>query len=208
MPAAANMAIFSQDVFRYTLSKTIVKHVRLPTKKDLGTKVTKSKPIASTLEVLQEMLSEANGLPHLDKGAGIQRTESGYIKPTKTTSAGDVYTIKLQVPSHIEAALRLHERAPKRGWGAAKLNLGAGKERKGQLAKSISMAAAPVRLRTRIPQGKAATRNLPSVILSLNRVHLNLDGEVTFGVKGDEYALALKKLLRARIYTSDRKSVV
>ena len=35
------MEMFPNEVFRHALSKQMIKHVRLPTKKDLGTKVTK-----------------------------------------------------------------------------------------------------------------------------------------------------------------------
>ena len=49
-------------------------------------------------------------------------------------------------------------------------------------AKTATMAAAPVRARLYVPKGKAATRSLPTGTFSMNRVHMDENAEVTFGV--------------------------
>ena len=51
------------EVFSHRLETQLVKHVRPPTRRDLGTKVTKLKPVFTCAPVLEKMLSVARGLP-------------------------------------------------------------------------------------------------------------------------------------------------
>ena len=149
--------------------------------------------------MIEELLSVARGLPPEDENSGLVRlTPGGVVKPTKKTSSGDTTKFKLQDPAHVKAFFSLETKVPKRGLGAVKLNLGAGQERRGLLAKTASMAAAPVRGRAYVPKGKAARRSMPSITLSFNRCHMDENANVTFGVT--TYPPWMKQRLRAELY--------
>ena len=195
------MAEFPLEVFRHRLKAQLVKHVRPPTVRDLGTKVQKLKPIVVPATLLEEMLSTARGLPPADVAAGIVRlTPEGAVKPTQSTASGDTTKFKLQDPEHIKSFFKLEEKQPSRCEGATRLKLSKAQEKRGLLAKTATMAAAPVRGRAYIPKGTAALRSLPSLTLSLNRIHVDENGEVTFGVMVDKYPPWMKQRLRAEIY--------
>ena len=149
----------------------MVKHVRPPTVRDLGTKVRSLKPFTTTAKVVDELLSTAKGLPAEDEASGLVRlTLGGVVKPVKSTASMDTIKIKLQDTAHVKALYRLDERAPTRGMGAARLILPKGKERLGSKGKMVAMAAGPVRIKAAIPKGKAALRRLPMIKMSHNVV--------------------------------------
>lgn len=82
-----DVAMIPQSVFRDQLDKMIVKTIRPPTNRHLGTKMRETKFISITPEVWQEQLSIAKGLPPEDEDAGVLRIqESGVVKPTKTST--------------------------------------------------------------------------------------------------------------------------
>ena len=190
---------FPVEVFRHRLKTQLVKHVRPPTRRDLGTKVLKLKPIVVPSILLHEMLSTARGLPPEDEQSGLIRlTPGGVVQPTRSTATGDTTKIKLQDPDHINSFFKLEEKAPTRGWGATRLHLSKAQQKRGLLAKTASMAAAPVRGRAYIPKGKAANKSLPTLSLSLNRCHMDENADVTFGVT--TYPPWMKQRLRKEIY--------
>ena len=53
-----------------------------------------------------------------------------------------------------------------------------------------------------MPKGKAAQKTFPTLNLSLNRSHVDENGDVTFGVMGDKYPPWFKQRIRAEIYSS------
>lgn len=107
-------------IFRRMLDMQVAKHVRPPTKRDLGKKLRKIKPVTSTSEVIQEFLSARGMLPSQDLAAGIDRLEDGTMKPTSKFSTVEMYKIKLQNPAHLRALYQMEMRVPKLGWGSAK----------------------------------------------------------------------------------------
>ena len=179
----------------------LAKHVRPPTRRDLGTKIRKLKPVVVAPQIIDEVLSVARGLPPEDKEAGILRPQlGGVVKPTKTTATGDTTKVKLQDPAHIHSFFSLETKVPKRGLGAAKLRLSKSQQKRGLLGKEVDMAAAPVKMRAFKPKGRAALRSLPTITLSFNRIHMDENGEVTFGVT--TYPPWMRQRLRAEIYSS------
>ena len=89
IPAAQPVLASGVDTeeFRDQLDKMIVKTIRPPTNRHLGTKMRETKFISITPEVWQEQLSIAKGLPPEDEDAGLLRIqESGVVKPTKTST--------------------------------------------------------------------------------------------------------------------------
>ena len=81
------MAEVPVEVFRHGLSTQMVKHIRPPTRRDLGKKVRKLKPIPTTRAVVEETLSVAKGLPPEDTQSGILRVTPGFApSPSKTTT--------------------------------------------------------------------------------------------------------------------------
>ena len=64
-------ASIPQDVFRHVLERQLVKHIRPPTRRDLGTKLTSIKPFSTSLEVVQEQLEIAKALPEDDEESGL-----------------------------------------------------------------------------------------------------------------------------------------
>ena len=191
------------ELFRHGLMTQLAKHVRPPTRRDLGTKIRKLKPIVTCGPVVEEMLSVARGLPPEDVSSGILRkTPGGVVKPTKSTSSGDTTKLKMQDPNHIHPFFSLEQKVPKRGLGAVKLNLGKAQEKLGLLAKTATMAAPPVRARVYLPKGKAARRSFPTITLSFNRCYMDENAEVTFGSMVDKYPPWMKQRLRAEMYKS------
>ena len=161
------------EVFRHVLSNAMKKGVRPLAVKEQGSKVRSLKPVLTTRQVVDELLSTAKGLPAEDEASGLLRMQpGGPVKPQKETSSGTTLKIKLQDPSHVASFFRLQERAPTRGSGAAKLILSKPAAKRGLLGKAVSMAAAPVRLKGFIPKGKTAKTQMPKLILSLNLIHL------------------------------------
>lgn len=74
------MAEIPVEVFRHGLMTQMVKHVRPPTRRDLGKKVRKLKPISTCRAVAEEMLvgcawaaSGGSGVGHLSPDAGRRR---------------------------------------------------------------------------------------------------------------------------------------
>ena len=194
------MSEIPTEVFRHGLATEMTKHVRPPTKKDLGKKVRELKPIPTTRSVADELLSTANGLPAEDEQSGLVRlTPGGPVKPKKSTANRDLIKIKLQDQDHIDAVYSLQHKTPTRGLGAARLVLPKGKEKKGFKAKQLAMAAAPWRARITIPKGKAALKRMPMIKLSHNVVMLDENGTVTFGVT--TYPPWMKQKLRAKVYS-------
>ena len=193
------MAEVPAEVFRHGLSTQIIKHVRPPTRRDLGKKIRKLKPIATTRRIFDEMLSVAKGMPEEDVSAGILRkTPGGVVKPLRETATGDTIKLKIQDPETVAKIIRMDERVPKRGFRAAKLILPKGAEKKGQMGKKVAMAAGPLRARAYFPRGKAALRNLPTITLSFNRIYMDENGDVTFGVT--TYPPWMRQRLRAEIW--------
>lgn len=88
--------------------------------------------------------------------------------------------MKLQDPEHVRSFYRLQERVPACGLGAAKLVM---KKAMGETGKMVAMVAAPLLVRVRIPFGKAAQLNLPSISVKHNVVTMDENADVTFGVK-------------------------
>ena len=141
----------------------------------------KLKPIITTREVLEDQLSMARGLPASDEKAGLLRMESGALKPTKETSTGAVYKIKLQAPAHLRAFYRLQDRDPKRGMDAGRLIF---KKALGKTAKMLAMAAPPAVIRGKLPKGRSALSQFGSMSLKHNIVTMDENADVTyFGVK-------------------------
>ena len=161
----------------------------------------KLKPIVVPAMVIEEMLSTARGMPQEDEQSGIIRlTPGGVVKPTKSTSSGHTTKIKVQDPNHIVSFFKMQEKLPSRCEGATRLNLSKSQEKRGVLAKTASMAAAPLRCKFYVPKGKAATRSLPTATISFNRVHMDENAVVTFGPMHDKYPPWFKQRLRAEIY--------
>ena len=120
------------EVFRNTVNKQILKLVRPPTRKELGTKLVKGKPFATTESVIQEQVAIAAGLPEEDEQSGLLRLQpGGPVKPKKVSATRTFYKMKFQDPAHVKAFCRMEERCPTRGSGAAKLVLASGKEKRG-----------------------------------------------------------------------------
>jgi hypothetical protein len=69
--------VVPQSIFRHQLDSQLAKHVRPPTRRDLGKKVRTLKPFSTTAEVIQEQLSVAKGLPPEDEASGIMRVTPG-----------------------------------------------------------------------------------------------------------------------------------
>lgn len=156
-----------------------LKHVRPPTKKDLGTKVRKLKPIVTTPEVIQELVAETAGLPPEDAAAGIIRLRpGGALKPVKDTSSSTTYKWKLGPLARGGPLLPL---PPPRAGADAGVGGGACDPQPGGGAPRAE-GEGGVDGRASVPKGKAATRNMPTLTLSHNIVHCEENGTVTFGV--------------------------
>ena len=137
---------FPLQVFRHRLMAHLVKSVKPPTARDLGTKVIKLKPIVAPRALINEMLSVARGMPAEDVQAGILRlTPGGVVKPTKNTSAGETTKLKMQDPDHVKMFFKLHEAMPSRCQDATRLHLSKAQEKRGVLATTATMASAPLR---------------------------------------------------------------
>lgn len=122
------------------------------------------------------------------------------MKPKKSSQTHDTYQLKLQDPDHVKAFYSLEKRAPKRGMGAAKLILSAGKEKRGFKGRMVSMAAAPFILKCRVPRKSIAKKQLPRMMFKHNVVTLDENAIVTFG--STAYPPSMKQRLRAEIYQS------
>lgn len=178
----------------------LVKHVRPPTKKDQGKKLRRLKPIPTTRTLVQENLSVQRGLPENDSESGIKRlTPGGAVAPKKTSVSRDVITVKLQDPEHVSSLMRLHERIPTRGQGAAKLILAKSEERRGLKGSRVAMATS-VHMTASIPKHKAAQRRLAYVTYRWNIVFMDENSNVTFGVMEEKYPPWYKQQLRAEIF--------
>ena len=199
--ADEDMSQVPTEVFRHQLRRALIKHVRPPSKKDLGKKLRKFKPISTTRPVVDEMLSTSTGLPETDLASGIEReTPGGAVKPTKKTSSGATIKIKLQPRAHLSSLLRLHDLDPTRGQGAARLHLPRPQERRGLGGKRVTMAAPPFKIKAYFPIGKNARMRLPTIAGSSNTVYMDENGDVTFGSM--QYPPWKKQELRAEIYSS------
>ena len=170
----------SQQFFLKQLNLNLLKHVRPPVKKDLGKNLRKSKPFATSVEVLNSLFSTANGLPEVDASLGIERDEHGLLKPTTSRAMDDIYKVKLSKPEHLKSSLRLEKRDTKRGLYAAKLCC---KKAMGKTGKVVAMAAGPFSVTARIPKGKAALTAMGSMTFKTNVVTLDENATVHFGVK-------------------------
>jgi len=111
---------FPAEAFRHRLMTQLVKHVRPPTRRDMGTKVLKLKQIVMPASLIDELLSTARGLPPEDEQPGLvmRLTPRGVVKPTKATPTGKTTKIKLQDPKHIKAFFSLDKHKPSRFDGA------------------------------------------------------------------------------------------
>ena len=109
------MTQIPQVFFRHQTDVQLIKHTRPPTKKDLGTKLRTIKPYPTTLTTLNELFAVASGLPEEDASMGIDRDETGALKPfvskkketgepKKPSPSFDLYKVKLQDPTHVAAA--------------------------------------------------------------------------------------------------------
>ena len=91
------------EVFRHQLRRALIKHVRPPSKKDLGKKLRKFKPISTTRPVVDEMLSTSTGLPETDLASGMH--EQLALRAPVVEPAHDVQLAlrcynKLQIARH------------------------------------------------------------------------------------------------------------
>ncbi|KAL1519437.1 hypothetical protein AB1Y20_022959 [Prymnesium parvum] len=104
------VVMFPKAVFEHQLDKALRKHVRPPTKKHLGRRPRISTPIMTTVEIVE-------------KDPKLMRSDRGGVLPVRTTPTADVYKIKLQDPSHVNALFRtlMEDRAPPRGLRATQL---------------------------------------------------------------------------------------
>lgn len=116
----------------------------------------------------------------VEKDPKLMRSDRGGVLPVRTTPTADVYKIKLQDPSHINALFRMEDRAPPRGLRATQLVF---RKAMGATAKMASMAAAPFLLKARIPRGKARFTTLPMLSFRTNVVTMDENANVTFGVQ-------------------------
>lgn len=149
-------------IFASILAKQLARTIRPPSKKHLGTRLRETPAMPTAEHLWQDLLSVRNGLPatiaKTEMDPGIERTESGQVKPYKSTAAGDRFKIKLQDPSHIKAFCRLEERVPGRGLGASML----------MKDNRVAMAAAPFVVRCSVPKGSASALRFPMLSLKLN----------------------------------------
>ena len=84
------MSEIPTEVFRHLLSSAMTKGVRPLVMKEQGTKVRTLKPVLTTRQVVNELLSTTRGLPPEDESSGLVRlTPGGVVKPTKMTAAAD-----------------------------------------------------------------------------------------------------------------------
>ena len=191
-------------IFEGMVDSALTKMVRPPTKKMLGTMLRKSAPISTVPEAVVPSLSEERGLPAelpaKEKDKVVERTEGGGLKPTSEKQSAHVTAIKLQDPAHVKAFLRLHERAPGRGLGASKLILSQSKERRGKVGTKVAMGAGPLHISLRVPQGKAARKQLSSVTVKMNVVTMDENATVTMGAT--TYPEKMQQKLRAEIFES------
>ena len=116
---------FPKAVFENMMDEQLAKAIKPPAKKHLGRRLREVPPFLTALEVLQDQVSTARGLPEQNFQALIDRSEDGLLKPFKSTAVQDTYKLKLQNPTHLDAFYRLEERAPSRGMGAAKMHAAA-----------------------------------------------------------------------------------
>ena len=88
------------------------------------------------------------------------------MKPIKETASGKKYKFKLQDPSHLNKYLRLEERVPTRGWGAARMILSRKAEKKGLKGKKVYLVffrySACIVCRLRVSQCKKRVDELKS----------------------------------------------
>ena len=179
----------------------MTKGVRPLVMKEQGTKVRTLKPVLTTRQVVNELLSTTRGLPPEDESSGLVRlTPGGVVKPTKETATMETIKIKLQEHSHVSAVFKLHDVDPMRGFEAARLLLPAGKEKTGVRGKQVAMAAGPWRAKITIPKGKMALKRFPEIRMSHNVIMLDENGTVTFGVT--TYPPWMKQKLRAEIFSA------
>lgn len=165
------------SIFSSILTKHLSRTIRPPSKKHLGTRLRETQSIPTAEVLWQELVSVKNGLPQsvpkTDSDPGIDRTESGFVKPCKSTAVLDRFKIKLQDPSHIKSLCRLEERVPGRGHGASMLT----KDNR------VAMAAAPFILRCSVPKGAAKLLRFPTLSLKMNVITMDENCNVTFGSK-------------------------
>lgn len=165
------------SIFASLLTKQLSRTIRPPSKKHLGTRLRETPSIPTAELLWQGMLSMKNGLPEgipkTDSDPGIDRTDSGLVKPYKSTVSLDRFKVKLQDPCHIKAFCRLQERIPGRGHGASMLM----KDHR------VAMAAAPFILRCAVPKGAASTLRFPTISLKMNVITMDENCNVTFGCK-------------------------
>ena len=191
------MAQVPVTVFSHQLNKQLVKHVRPPTKKSLGKHVRRLKPIVTTREVVDDQLSVARGLPPLSEVSILKDKTTKELVPTIESASGLRMKVKLQQPKHVRAFWRLQDRAPKKGWGAAKLIF---KKAMGRTAKMVAMAAGPAVVSARLPTGKSAQLVFPTLSVKHNVVTMDENADVTFGVT--MYPPWMRQRLRAEIFTA------
>ncbi|KAL1523196.1 hypothetical protein AB1Y20_018149 [Prymnesium parvum] len=160
------------------MDSAIVKLTRPPTKRHLGKKLRASKPIPTVPELFQEQFLVAHGFPHEDEAMGLKRNADGTVQPKKKGATVHRYSIKLQDPNSIKKVMRLEERLPGRGLGAAKLVLSKTMEGKGLLGRKLIMCAAPVILKCTMPVGKAAKERFAMFSIKMNVVMMDENGTV------------------------------
>ena len=181
---------FSVKVFEGYLNKQLKKTIRPPGKKHLGVNLRRADPIPTTLSIIQEQLSTERGLPEeipakdATKSADLERDPDGKVKPIKISSTRHKYRVKLQEPAHISSFLKMEERFPGCGMGAAVLIRPPAKMRKvGVLSRRVVMAAGPLTIYADDPIGAALDERLPTVRYTMNVIMMDENAEVTFGVK-------------------------
>ena len=183
------MASFPVEVFTSSLSMQLARTIRPPSKKHLGKELRASERVVTTLEIWNNQLSEARGLPASIASKDpnlpdLSRTEEGTLKPITTTAAWESHRITLQDPRHVAAFCQFQKRVPARGMGAALLVLPSKAMRKhGARATKVAMAAGPFTLRAKFPRGKMRQQKLPYLSYKTNVVMMDENADVTFGVK-------------------------
>lgn len=178
---AAPMVQVPLAVFQKAVDRQIARTIRPPSKKYLGKKL-RAGPKISIVQELWESLSSEKFLPTMieatEKSPSMDRLSDGRVRPTKTSSTQQIYKVKLQNPAHISTFCSMELRCPTRGYGAAMLI-----RKRGLPGRRVAMAAPPLIMSCKIPQGSARQERLPTFCYKMNVMIMDENGDVTFGNK-------------------------
>ena len=126
------MVPIPKRVFDTALSNALASMAKPPTRRYAGVRLRGTGQFTFPTQLLHPELSTERGLPEADQEAGIARTATGELMPTKTLASSNKYKIKLQDPEHVKGFARFESRFPQRGSGASMLLLSRAAEQRGR----------------------------------------------------------------------------